>query len=114
MAQHSDLDRDDLLGRMGGDRDLMQEVIAAFLDEAPERIAALRSAADAGDGTSVKRTAHSFKGSLTIFASRSALDAIVAVERAGVANDHAAAHEAIDTLDAAVARLSADLRETPA
>ena len=113
MAQHSDLDRDELLGRMGGDRDLLREVVDAFLDEAPERIAALRRAADAGDGASVKRTAHSFKGSLAIFASRATLDAIDAVERARVADDHAAAHQAITTLEAAVDRLSADLRETP-
>jgi two-component system sensor histidine kinase/response regulator len=111
MASHSDLDRDELLARMGGDPDLMQEVVDAFLAEVPERLAALRAAAEAGDGNTVKRTAHSFKGSITIFPSRTALDAISAVELAGVANDREEAQRAIASLAEAIDRLAADLRE---
>jgi two-component system sensor histidine kinase/response regulator len=111
MAAHSDLDRAELLARMGGDHDLMQEVIAAFLAEVPERLSALRAAAEAGDGNLVKRTAHSFKGSITIFPSRAALEAISAVELAGLANDREGAHRAIASLAEAIDRLVADLRE---
>jgi HPt (histidine-containing phosphotransfer) domain-containing protein len=111
MAPHSDLDRDELLARMGGDRDLMQEVIDAFLAEVPARLAALRAAAEAGDGNGLKRTAHSFKGSITIFPSRSALEAISAVERAGLANVRDEAPHAIASLTEAIDRLVADLRE---
>ena len=111
MAPHSDLDRDELLARMGGDRELLREVIAAFLAEVPERLAALRAAADAGDGNTVKRTAHSFKGSITIFPSRAALQAITAVELAGLANERDGVQRAVASLAEAIERLGADLRE---
>jgi two-component system, sensor histidine kinase and response regulator len=114
MAPHSDLDRDELLARMGGDRELLREVIDAFLAEVPERLAALRAAAAAGDCHSVKRTAHSFKGSITIFPSPAALAAITAVEHAGLADDRDGAERAIESLTAAIDRLAADLREADA
>jgi HPt (histidine-containing phosphotransfer) domain-containing protein len=111
MAAHSDLDRDELLERMGGDRGLMREVVDAFLTEVPERLAALRAAAAAGDGNAVRRTAHSFKGSITIFPSPAAVHAISAVELAGLANDRDGAQRAIASLAEAIERLAADLRE---
>jgi two-component system, sensor histidine kinase and response regulator len=51
-------------GRLGGDRQLLREVIAIFRAQTPSLMAAIRKGARSGDHESVKRAAHTLKGSL--------------------------------------------------
>jgi two-component system sensor histidine kinase/response regulator len=53
----------DLLARVGGDRSVLKEVIALFLEDCPRLIAAIREALAAGDADAVHRAAHALKGS---------------------------------------------------
>jgi HPt (histidine-containing phosphotransfer) domain-containing protein len=46
-----------------GESDLLAELIDLFLQDAPERIASMRSAVDGGDWTALAERAHSLKGS---------------------------------------------------
>ncbi len=52
------------LEKLGGDENLLQEVITIFLDEAPRHVAALKQAMTSGDAESAERAAHSLKGEL--------------------------------------------------
>jgi signal transduction histidine kinase/CheY-like chemotaxis protein/ligand-binding sensor domain-containing protein len=52
------------LEKLGGDDNLLQEVIGIFLEEAPKHLAALRLALEEGSGEAVERSAHSLKGEL--------------------------------------------------
>lgn len=52
-----------LLDLMDGDADLVVEVIDLFLEDAPQRIAGIVAAIDAGEPDSLMRAAHSLKGS---------------------------------------------------
>jgi len=56
-------DRSDLLGRLGGEEGLVDDIIETFLDDTPLRIEALRSCMEAGDVIGAGREAHSIKGS---------------------------------------------------
>ena len=114
MEGYDGFDHHELLARLGGDHELLREVIAIFLAQTPQQLSALRAAADAGDGDAVHRAAHAFKGSIAVFAARAALAAVSDAELAGVAGDLAAAKRAIASLERAVGRLCAGLREMAA
>ncbi|MBI2826356.1 MAG: PAS domain S-box protein [Planctomycetia bacterium] len=52
---------------VGGDRQLLQDIVSAFQEEAPRLLADLRRAVDAGDADGLRRAAHTLKGSLRYF-----------------------------------------------
>jgi signal transduction histidine kinase/CheY-like chemotaxis protein/ligand-binding sensor domain-containing protein len=58
---------DDLLARLGGDADLLLELISIFSTESVTMLAQLREAIDASDADGIERAAHKIKGSVSIF-----------------------------------------------
>ncbi len=52
------------LRRVDGDRALLSELVAIFLEETPKQLANLEKAIETADLEAVERTAHSFKGEL--------------------------------------------------
>jgi signal transduction histidine kinase/CheY-like chemotaxis protein len=61
------LKRQSLLNRVGGDSNLAREIADAFIKESPRLIAQMRAAFEAGDSTALQRSAHAYKGSVSIF-----------------------------------------------
>jgi two-component system, sensor histidine kinase and response regulator len=60
------------LSAVNGDRQLLREIILAFLEEGPRLIKEIRAAVAAGDADALRRAAHTLKGSMRYFgASRS-------------------------------------------
>jgi CheY-like chemotaxis protein len=57
-------DRFSTLEKLGGDENLLREVIAIFLAETPKKMASLQQALEQGDADSVEKIAHSLKGEL--------------------------------------------------
>jgi signal transduction histidine kinase/CheY-like chemotaxis protein/HPt (histidine-containing phosphotransfer) domain-containing protein len=55
-------DREDLLGRLGGDDCMVDEVVALFLETTRESLASLEAAIDVKDSDGVRSVAHSIKG----------------------------------------------------
>jgi HPt (histidine-containing phosphotransfer) domain-containing protein len=53
----------ELLALMEGDRDLLQELIGVFLEDAPQRVEGVRRALADGDANALYRAAHALKGS---------------------------------------------------
>ena len=53
----------ELLALMEGDQELLQELIEVFLEDAPQRIAAVRSALAARDAELLYKAVHTLKGS---------------------------------------------------
>ncbi len=65
------MDLDAALERVGGDSDLLSEIAALFLEQAPESLAAIRNAVKAGrDGRSIQQECHRLKGSIGNFAAQ--------------------------------------------
>jgi len=58
------LDFGQMLKRLGGDEELLHEVIEIFVDQAPKHVDTLRRALSQGDAALVEKTAHSMKGEL--------------------------------------------------
>ncbi|HEV2276806.1 MAG TPA: response regulator [Acidobacteriaceae bacterium] len=55
------------LERLDGDEDLLAEVMAIFLEQAPRQLASLQAAIAAGDSQAAGNIAHSMKGELSSF-----------------------------------------------
>jgi signal transduction histidine kinase/CheY-like chemotaxis protein len=87
----------------GGDPAFLAELVAAFLDETPRQLAALRRAAAAGDGDTVARMSHTLRGSsasLGAVGLRALCERLEALGKAGTLDG---AEELAARLDEAVA-----------
>ena len=58
----TDLDRRDLVDRLGGDGGLADELLAIFSEELPSLVSAVHRAHVAGDGEALARAGHDLKG----------------------------------------------------
>src|ERR1700724_261887 len=81
--QLQQLDESLALSRVGGDADLLREVIELFLDDYPHTLENIRSAVAAQDATKIEHEAHSLKGSVSTFGARRAFEAALALEKQG-------------------------------
>ncbi len=76
-----------LMARLLGDQELAQSVVAAFLNDLPRQLEALRVCLDAGDAPGVERRAHSIKGASANLSGEALRAVAFAVEQAGKAGD---------------------------
>jgi len=78
------VDLDALRARVDGDDQLLQEVIAMFLNDCPQRLAALQRAVEAGDADAIRVAAHAIKGAAGNLAAMPLFNAASTLERLGV------------------------------
>jgi len=93
------LDWNEALNRVRGDTELLRELTVIFLEELPKWRAALSDGFDRSDADLVRRTAHTLKGSLGMFAAADAYAAAEAIETAARAETPALDRAAMDQLD---------------
>ena len=67
---------------LGGDRDLLSELVSIFVDDGPKRLQAIRAALSASDVRQVEHMAHSLKGSASILGATCLQAAALALEEA--------------------------------
>jgi PAS domain S-box-containing protein len=102
-------DLSEALERVDHDRDLLAEIAALFLTDAPEMLAAVASAVAVGDAQAVHRAAHRLKGSILTFAAEEAGALALSLEQAGRKGDLVNAKADLARLTSGVARLRAAL-----
>ena len=98
------------LAGLDGDRELLEEVIAALLESGPDSMASLRDAVEAGDPVGVARAAHALKGAVSNVAAAATLTAVTRLEDMGRAGDLAGAVEQLGVVEREMSRLVAALR----
>jgi CheY-like chemotaxis protein/HPt (histidine-containing phosphotransfer) domain-containing protein len=103
------LDRDTALAQVGGDADLLAEVVAVFRDTCERVLDEIRMAIAAGDARAVEHAAHRLKGSLATLAASCARDAAVRLEETGRTGNLAASATALSALEGELRRLDAEL-----
>jgi len=74
-------DRASALARVGGDLDLLKEIVVVFVAEAPEWLDTLRGAAAGTDGAALRSIAHKIKGAADTCGVRGGFDAAFALEK---------------------------------
>jgi HPt (histidine-containing phosphotransfer) domain-containing protein len=97
------------LSRVGGDMELLREVVGLFLDDYPQSLEMIRDAVARGDQSSLERHAHSLKGSVSTFGAQEAFDAAQALEKQGRTGDLAQAQDGLERLEHALNALRPEL-----
>jgi HPt (histidine-containing phosphotransfer) domain-containing protein len=125
MAFSDDLpcifDLDDALEKVGGDREILEEILEVFSESYPDQLSELKNAIDSGDAPLVERTAHTLKGSVGTFSAKKALETAFRLETMGrdaqlqeAAAEYSKLEHEIEELDAALrTTLSESLNENP-
>ena len=90
---------DTLLARVGGSHEVLQEIIALFLEDCPNLLDDIRSALAAGDAQAVYRAAHTLKGSVGNFEAHAAVEIAQRLEARAREGDIAAATAVFALLD---------------
>jgi HPt (histidine-containing phosphotransfer) domain-containing protein len=93
------IDRDRLMERLGGDEQLLIDVVRVFLDDCPVRLAAIKAAVDSRDAERIRTTAHALKGAAANLSAQGLFEAAATLERLGV-------ERRLDPADAAWRQLS--------
>ncbi len=107
------IDLDALLESVGGDCDLLDELAATFISEAPAWIASLRAALERGDAATVYRVAHGVTGAVGYFRAGQVRQLAAALEAIGHAGQLEGAPAALDQLELALLELGLLLADSP-
>jgi PAS domain S-box-containing protein len=108
-AGSSVFDRQAVLARIGGDEDLLNELIGLFLGDAPRQLGLVLEAAAAGDARALRVAAHTLKGTASNLAATEATLAAQRLERMGQTGDLEGLEEATTRLQRAMIRLLEEL-----
>jgi two-component system sensor histidine kinase/response regulator len=82
-AQPVTFNQTELMDRLGGDTELLQDVIKLFLDDCPAQVAAIKAAVDQRDGALLRSTAHALKGAAANLSASALFEAAQTLERLG-------------------------------
>jgi len=109
------IDSSELLSRVDGDRELLGELIDAFLSESQPLLAALTDAVRKNEPAQLERDAHKLKGSISVFGAHDAVTVAQALESMGKEGNLQAAEQGLRQLEARLIEVEAalsELRET--
>jgi HPt (histidine-containing phosphotransfer) domain-containing protein len=98
-----------LMHHVGGDRELLREIIEIFLATAPQMLTDARGAVMSGDCQKVERAAHALRGAARNFFSARVDQAALALETMGRSRDLAEAKSAFGILAAGLDKLCSSL-----
>ena len=101
LPGHLTFDEGGLLRRVDGDPQLMTEVIQVFLEDLPERLAAIQTAVDDGNPSALRAAAHALKGAAGNLSADELFEATTALESIG-------AESRMDAADAASRRVAVE------
>ena len=108
-AQFANLNEALALDRVGGDFELLQEVVGLFLDDYPRAIEKIRSAVAANDASGVEHSAHSLKGSVSTFGAQDVFESALALEKQGRSGNLSGALDGLNKLEKALQALRPEL-----
>ncbi len=106
------VDRAALLARLGGDEELLRDVVRLFLADCPVRLAAIKAAVDGRDAARLQAEAHALKGAASNMSASEVVDAARALERMGADRNLGEAAKAWRHLSAAADAALHELRHS--
>jgi CheY-like chemotaxis protein len=80
------MDRAGMMERLGGDEELVGEVIRLFIQDCPNRLAAIKTAVDRQSAEDIRQAAHALKGAAANVSAAALFDATATLERIGAEN----------------------------
>jgi len=98
-VEHDGIDWSTALNFVQGDRGLLREVVEAFLDECPALMQQIHTSIEQHDGPTLRRAAHTMKGSARYFGAAVAVDVSFELECMGRDEAFEAAGECVGRLE---------------
>ena len=98
-------DQNTALNNVGGDMDMLKEIIEIYLQECPGWLQAIQEGLKSGDTDKVHRTAHTLKGGVGTFGPTTARDLAEKLEIMGRNKDLAGGEDILTQLEAAISEL---------
>ncbi|MBL8534875.1 MAG: Hpt domain-containing protein [Betaproteobacteria bacterium] len=102
--------REEALDMIGGDEELLHDVVTIALEELSRQLAALRDALAAGDAPTARRHAHTMKGTVATLGAGAVREKALEVEHAARDSDLPSARVGLEALEPLVGRLLEELR----
>ncbi len=102
LVRESLVDRNGLWDRVGGDVDLLREIVDLFVRDCPRLLREIRQGLQEDNPLQVEKAAHSLKGSVSNFAAEAAVQAALRLEDMGRTRNLAGAPDAIRQLERAM------------
>ena len=96
--------------KMGGDEELLKEVVVAFLEACDDTVEAVDAAVQANDAKALRRAAHTLKGSVATFSTGPVYETALELERCGRDECMETARESYQRLRGEVEQLLPELR----
>ena len=93
------------LGNVGGDADVLREIIGVFFEECPGWLTQIREGVAKGDAAAVRRGAHTLKGAVSTFGPTEACQLAQQLETMGHDQNLAGAEEVVPQLERAIHEL---------
>ncbi len=87
FSDTKDFNPEYMIEKIGGDVELAAELLEAYTEDAPQRLATLTAAIAAGDASTASRTAHSLKGMIGVVRVQGLVDLAQIMEQAGAQGD---------------------------
>lgn len=107
--EHEVIDKQETIDRVGGDKELFQELVELFRESAPELMSSIRQSIDNGDADGLHKAAHSLKGSVGNFSAAVAYDTALELETIGKGGDLSQADQAYTRMEQILEDLSGAL-----
>lgn len=104
-----EIDYSAALARVGGDADLLRELVGMFLEEYPKLLSQIREGLDRQDAASASSAAHQLKGLLAQFGAEAARQAAYAVEQPARQGDLSVTGVNFQVLEATMRRIHPEL-----
>jgi PAS domain S-box-containing protein len=108
-AQLQQLDESLALSRVGGDVELLKEVVELFLDDYPSTFEKIKAAVASSNASALEHHAHSLKGSVSTFGANRAFEAAFTLEKQGRSGDLTGAQDGLLQLEQALEALHPEL-----
>ena len=109
MQQPPAMNRDEALGRLGGDQHLLQDLGEVFIETLPKYLESIDKALETQDAKALEQASHTLKGALTSFSAKPSVEAALRLELAGRDGDFERAEQARLVLALELDRLTPEL-----
>ena len=104
------VDREAMLALVGGDAELLQDVVGLFLREYPAQLELVRQELVGGNAEGLRRAAHSLKGAVGNFSTRGPFEVALELETMGRDGNLGGAEEACGRLEKLLDQVAEELR----
>ena len=104
-------DLEKALSQVGGDRDMLKEIIAIYGDEYPKQLQQIQEARERNDAVTVAQVAHTIKGAVGNFGAQATFEAALNLEKIAKSGNISEAGRAFEVLKTELERLNRELKK---